>query len=756
MAVFDDRSRAEKIAARQSATASSSNVIAFEPSSSGVNPLLDFALQYAGRGWPVFPAPIDDKKSHKAARFSNGAKWGQTKDPDEIRLDARRFPDANIGIVCGEVSGIFVLDVDTPEGHGIDGFASLAALEAEHGDLPPTPQAISPSGSRHYVFKHPGHKIKNSTSAIGPGLDVRGDGGMFIGAPSVVPPKAATEDKPAKPGGTYRWADGLSPDDLAPADCPQWLLDRIAAGKEVPEAELGFEEAEAPPAPTPVSEWWPYDEELLTGTARQRREYAEAAMRNECTALARCRAGTRNEALNNAALKLGQLVASGDLSESEVHTALYSASVHNGLVKDDGRASVLATIRSGLTKGFTEPRIIPERAEEDSLEDEETILTPLGEWDAGLDNAAIPPRGWLLGNSFCRQNVSSLLGDGAIGKSTLRYTQMISLAANRSLTGEYVFQRCRVLIVSMEDGTDELRRRIKASLLHHGVKLSEVLGWLLLSAPGIKAGKLIGIDGRGRIAHGTLAEKLSEVIVRRKIDIISLDPFIKTHGVGENDNTAIDKVVQVLTDLAIKHDIAVDVPHHMSKGTSDPGNAKRGRGASAAKDAFRLVYTLTAMELEEAKGYGVSESERRRLVRMDSGKVNIAPPAEDASWFKLVGVRIGNPTDRYPNGDEVQAIEPWLPPEAFADISVLQVNQILSDIDAGLPDGNRYTDAPNATERAAWRVIVNNIPKKPEGVARKIIRMWRASGLLVLRDYHNDAARKDIKGLWVDNEKRPT
>jgi hypothetical protein len=642
---------------------------------------------------------------------------------------------------------VFVVETDTPEGHNVNGAASLAALEAEHGELPPTLQAITPSGSVHYYFAHPGVHVKNSVGVIGVGVDVRGDGGMVVAVPSVVPPREATADKPASAGGVYRWLN-----DLVPAPAPQWLLDRIQAGKETPVLE---EEAEAP---APDSDWWPYAEP--TGTVTQRRKYAEAAMRNECTALARCRAGTRNEALNNAALKLGQLVASGDLSESEVRTALFSASVHNHLVKDDGAASVRATISSGFKKGFTEPRIIPERnngaSDDDGLEDEETILTPLGEWDAGLDNELIPPRGWLLGNSFCRQNVSSLLGDGAIGKSTLRYTQLISLAANRSLTGEYVFQRCRVLIVSMEDGTDELRRRIKASRLHHGVELSEVKGYLFLSAPGIKAGKLMGIDSRGRIAHGSLAEKLSETIIRRQIDIISLDPFIKTHGVGENDNTAIDKVVQVLTDLAIKHDIAVDVPHHMSKGTSDPGNAKRGRGASAAKDAFRLVYTLTAMEPEEAKGYGVSEAERRRLVRMDSGKVNIAPPSDDASWFKLVGVRIGNPTDRYPNGDEVQAIEPWLPPEAFADISVVQVNQILNDIDAGLPDGNRYTDAPNATERAAWRVIVKIIPKKPEGVARKIIRMWRASGLLVLRDYHNAAARKDIKGLWVDNEKRPS
>jgi hypothetical protein len=91
----------------------------------------------------------------------------------------------------------------------------------------------------------------------------------------------------------------------------------------------------------------------------------------------------------------------------------------------------------------------------------------LGEWDAGEDRELPPPRGWLLGSVFCRQFVSSLLGDGGVGKTALRYAQLISLAIGRSLTGEHVFQRCRVLIVSLEDGVDELRRRIKAVLIHH-------------------------------------------------------------------------------------------------------------------------------------------------------------------------------------------------------------------------------------------------------------------------------------------------
>lgn len=233
--------------------------------------------------------------------------------------------------------------------------------------------------------------------------------------------------------------------------------------------------------------------------------------------------------------------------------------------------------------------------------------TTLGEWDAGDDTELPPPRGWLLGNIFARGFVSSLLAEGGTGKTAVRYAQLLSLATGNSLTGEHVFQRCRVLIISLEDDAKELRRRILAAMLHYKIDRSEVRGWLFLAAPGAAAGKLMTIDKKGRPLRGALVDALETIIVARKIDMISLDPFIKTHSVEENSNSAIDDVVQILTDMAAKYDVGIDVPHHTSKGPADPGNAGRGRGASAMKDGGRLIYTLSTMTVEEAQAFGVSE-----------------------------------------------------------------------------------------------------------------------------------------------------
>jgi hypothetical protein len=197
------------------------------------NPTLAARLAYAERGWDSFPADLrgKDKKSYKAAKHSNGAKWGKTRDPAQIRRDFQRWPEAGVGIATGAESGIFITETDTPEGHNVDGEAGLRELEANHDPLPDTLMAISPSGSKHRYYKHPGGGIKIVSRSVAPGVDVKGDGGMVIAPPSV------------RGDGEYRWLN-----DLPIADAPQWLIDLITAkgnGKSQSKERPKIETAEA-------------------------------------------------------------------------------------------------------------------------------------------------------------------------------------------------------------------------------------------------------------------------------------------------------------------------------------------------------------------------------------------------------------------------------------------------------------------------------------------------------------------------------
>jgi Bifunctional DNA primase/polymerase, N-terminal/Primase C terminal 2 (PriCT-2) len=160
---------------------------------------------------------------------------GQTTDEAEIRKYWARLPDANIGIPMGIGSGIWDLECDTREGHPDlvkDGAASLAELEAKHGKLPPTLMFVSPSGSVHRLFRHPGGDVRIRTGALDkdkyPGIDIKGNGGM-----SIAPPSRTRK-------GTYRWINKRRI-----TKPPQWLVAMVCKPARAPRAAASDDELPA-------------------------------------------------------------------------------------------------------------------------------------------------------------------------------------------------------------------------------------------------------------------------------------------------------------------------------------------------------------------------------------------------------------------------------------------------------------------------------------------------------------------------------
>jgi hypothetical protein len=287
-------------------------------------PILKAALRYGESDLFVFPVPPGAKRSYKSALRSGGRRWGATRDADVIQRDFTRWPFARIGIPTGIDNGIVVVETDTIEGHGVDGAASLAQLEARHGPLPETLQAISPSGSVHRYLKHPGAgiKIKNSAGELRPGIDVRGDGGMVIAPPSVTPEV-----------GAYRWLN-RSPI----AAMPEWLVELTR--EKPPTISQRAAAAIKPPSSTANA-------------------YGAAALDAEIRLLAAAPDGGRNHALNRTSFRLHQLVAGGELDAGEVEQRLIDATIANGLMSDRGNGgmrNVMATIRSGAKAGLQHPR----------------------------------------------------------------------------------------------------------------------------------------------------------------------------------------------------------------------------------------------------------------------------------------------------------------------------------------------------------------------------------------------------------------
>ena len=76
--------------------------------------------------------------------------------------------------------------------------------------------ALTGSGGYHYLFAHPGSgvRIKNSVDNLGVGLDVRGDGGYIVVAPSL-----------HIKGKQYTWEESCKPLVTPIAPLPAWLLE---------------------------------------------------------------------------------------------------------------------------------------------------------------------------------------------------------------------------------------------------------------------------------------------------------------------------------------------------------------------------------------------------------------------------------------------------------------------------------------------------------------------------------------------------
>lgn len=124
-----------------------------------------------------------------------------------IRGWLKSSPAANVGLVTGEASGVVILDVD-PEHGGDD---ALHELEQAYHDLPRTVEAITGTGGRHLLFRHPEVHVASSAGKVAPGLDVRAAGGL-----AVMPPSRHAN------GRRYEW--DVHPDEMPLADIPPWLL----------------------------------------------------------------------------------------------------------------------------------------------------------------------------------------------------------------------------------------------------------------------------------------------------------------------------------------------------------------------------------------------------------------------------------------------------------------------------------------------------------------------------------------------------
>ncbi|SDC30490.1 putative DNA primase/helicase [Sphingomonas sp. YR710] len=328
------------------------------------SPMCTAALQYARRGWKVFPCrPEDDSYinnkdervllSAKSPFVGHGVK-DATTDEEVIKGWWRRWPNAMIGLAMGG-DGLFVLDFDPRYDEETGEEFTLESLKAELEaimgcELPTSLAARTPSGGVHVYLTQPkdaGERLRNRVgtkkSNLPQHVDVRAEGGYVILPPSRC--LGGAESGAAE--GQYRWLRGK-------ADAP--VADAPAAVVELCRTRAKAEPAAPRPSPARANVPRPanVDDQMLD----ELRKYAMRGLDGECQAVRGFRGAGRNSQLNESALKVASLVAAGVLDEAIARASIEAAARDNP--GRDDESALLATIASGWTAGINQPRDLGE------------------------------------------------------------------------------------------------------------------------------------------------------------------------------------------------------------------------------------------------------------------------------------------------------------------------------------------------------------------------------------------------------------
>jgi putative DNA primase/helicase len=339
--------------------------------------LIAAALDFAARGWPVFPCSQKDKKpllgNDRDAQGNSIPKTGGLKkastDPDQIRAWWKRWPRALIGLATGH-GRLFVVDFDCRIDEATGEDFTLERLKAELeggwtredgvtmpgiGPLPDSLVSVTPSGGVHLWLTWPddgGAPIRNRGN-LPRHVDVRGVGGYVIAPPGYMP------DYKGQGPRDYHWArrDGAARGpDLAPiAQAPDALVALLRApgrgGDGGGDRRGGGNHPEDRPAPPDVG---PPRARPAPGddpTEAARRKWALAALDGAIGEAGQLGEGQRSNGINAIAFRLGQIVGAGYLAEAMARAGLES--VARGW---PNLAKTMDTIDRAIADGKGQPR----------------------------------------------------------------------------------------------------------------------------------------------------------------------------------------------------------------------------------------------------------------------------------------------------------------------------------------------------------------------------------------------------------------
>lgn len=380
-----------------------------------------------------------------------------------------------------------------------------------------------------------------------------------------------------------------------------------------------------------------------------------------------------------------------------------------------------------------------------SLFGEGKIETPTI-WATPFDFAAayaVGPRQSLYAGHYVRQFLSTTIAPSKVGKTSLIICEALAMATGKPLLGVAPAGPLRVWMWNGEDPLEELQRRIVACMRLYGLTEEDV-GDRLFVDTGRKMPIVLATQTKsGAIIAEPVERAMIGTIMKNRIDVVQIDPFISSHRVSENDNNAIDLVAKRWSSIADVTNCAIEIPHHSRKLNGDEVSVEDGRGASALISAVRCSRALARMTKDEADKLGLTEV-ARRLFRFTEVSSNLSIPApESQDWMELTSINLNNGVgeddlDKFTKGDSIGAVRMFDAPDTRRKAMVAAV---------GADNASREEETLDAIRTAEWRLDkqtsdwigipisqvlgIDRMTKEGRGKIRNLIQQWTLDGKLV-------------------------